>query len=144
MLAVPFARPAPATQRCIWCGLTKPIDDFAFRNSALGTRQSHCRKCHAAYRRVHYLRNRPEYIAREANRIRERRKQNRRLLQEYLRSHPCVDCGETDIVTLQFSNRTTSHWEVQRRRFWIRSDGAALTEASREGGTVFAISSYLS
>src|SRR5207302_6595194 len=32
-------------------------------------------------------------------------KQNRRLLQDYLRSHPCVDCGETDIVTLQFDHR---------------------------------------
>src|SRR5207253_1981776 len=74
---------APAVRRCIWCGLTKPIDDFAFRNRALGTRQSQCRECHATYRRTHYLRNRPEYIAREANRVRERRKQNRRLLQDY-------------------------------------------------------------
>ena len=96
---------APAVRRCIWCGLTKPIDDFAFRNRALGTRQSQCRECHATYRRTHYLRNRPEYIAREANRVREHRKQNRRLLQDYLRSHPCVDCGETDIVTLQFDHR---------------------------------------
>ncbi|HEY8824368.1 MAG TPA: hypothetical protein VIP07_05710, partial [Candidatus Limnocylindria bacterium] len=42
----------------IWCNLLKPISDFAFRTKALGTRQSHCRSCHAAYRRSHYLRNR--------------------------------------------------------------------------------------
>ena len=90
---------------CIWCRLLKPVAAFAFRSKALGTRQSHCRSCHAAYRRSHYLRNRPEYIAREVERIRRRRTENRHLLRAYLRSHPCVTCGESDIVTLQFDHR---------------------------------------
>jgi hypothetical protein len=99
---------------CIWCNLLKPVSAFAFRSKALGTRQSHCRSCHAAYRRSHYLRNRPEYIAREVDRSRRRRTENRRLLRAYLRSHPCVDCGESDIVTLQFDHRdrTTKHQDV--------------------------------
>lgn len=90
---------------CIWCGLLKPVSAFAFRSKALGTRQSHCRSCHAVYRRSHYLRNRPEYIAREVDRTRRRRTENRRLLRAYLRRHPCVDCGEGDIVRLQFDHR---------------------------------------
>lgn len=90
---------------CIWCGLFKPVSAFAFRSKTLGTRQPHCRSCHAAYRRSHYVRNRPEYIAREVDRTRLRRTENRRLLRAYLRSHPCVDCGEADIVTLQFDHR---------------------------------------
>ena len=94
-----------ALRRCIWCNALKPLSAFAFRSKALGTRQSHCRACHAAYRRSHYLRNRPEYIAREVDRTRRRRTENRRLLRAYLRSHPCVDCGESDIVTLQFDHR---------------------------------------
>ena len=99
---------------CIWCNLLKPSSDFAFRSKALGTRQSHCRPCHAAYRRSHYLRNRSEYISREVDRNRRRRKENRRLLRAYLRSHPCVDCGETDIVALQFDHRdpTTKRQDV--------------------------------
>jgi hypothetical protein len=92
-------------RRCIWCNLLKPLSAFALRRKALGTRQSHCRACHAAYRKSHYLRNRPEYIAREVARTRRRRAENRRLLRAYLRSHPCVDCGETDIITLQFDHR---------------------------------------
>ena len=95
-------------RECIWCGLSKPLRAFAFQNKALGTRQYHCRSCHAAYRRAHYLRNRAAYITREVDRIRKRRNENRRLLRDYLRSHSCVDCGEADIVTLQFDHRDRS------------------------------------
>src|SRR5207237_8039805 len=97
-----------APRRCIWCGVEKPVGEFAFRNETLGTRQSHCRSCHAAYRRAHYVRNRSAYITREVDRIRRRRNENRRLLRDYLRSHSCIDCGETDIVTLQFDHRDRS------------------------------------
>jgi hypothetical protein len=96
---------AEGLRRCIWCELIRPVSAFAFRSKATGTRQSHCRACHAAYRRSHYQRNKPEYIAREVDRIRRRRTENRRLVCAYLRSHPCVDCGERDIVTLQFDHR---------------------------------------
>lgn len=92
-------------RRCGWCGVFKPVSAFAFRSKARGTRQYHCRSCHAAYRRAHYLRNRDDYIAREVDRIRKRRNRNRTLLRSYLRSHPCIDCGETDILTLQFDHR---------------------------------------
>jgi hypothetical protein len=97
-----------AVRRCIWCGVVKPPSAFAFRSKRRGTRQSHCRSCHAAYRRAHYLRNRSDYITREVDRTRTRRSENRRLLRDYLRSHPCIDCGETDIVTLQFDHRDRS------------------------------------
>lgn len=93
------------TRRCYDCGLVKLISEFAFQNKSKGTRQSRCRPCHAAYRRGHYLRNRGEYIAREVERIRQRREENRPRVREYLRAHPCVDCGETDILTLQFGHR---------------------------------------
>src|SRR2546425_9347598 len=87
------------------CGLWKPAADFAWRNKALGTRQSHCRPCHAEYRRGHYLRNRDVYIKREVARIRGYRIANRAHMREYLRGHPCVDCGEMDIVVLEFDHR---------------------------------------
>jgi len=93
------------TKRCYDCGLVKPIEAFAFANKARGTRQARCRSCHATYRRQHYVRNRDVYIRREVGRIKRNREQNRSLIREYLRAHPCVDCGETDIVTLQFDHR---------------------------------------
>ena len=93
------------TKRCYDCRELKPITEFAFHNQAKGTRQARCRVCHARYRRNHYLSNRDSYIAREVARIKRYRTENRPLIREYLRAHPCVDCGESDIVVLDFDHR---------------------------------------
>ena len=93
---------------CYMCGETKPAADFAFADMAKGTRQRHCRKCQAAYRRAHYLANRDDYIRREVARINGYRIDNRALLVAYLLAHPCVDCGETDPVKLEFDHRDPS------------------------------------
>jgi len=93
---------------CCMCHEDKPDSAFAFRNIATGQLQSHCRECHAAYRRQHYLDNRPIYIAREVARIKQFREQNRVLLFDYLLGHPCVDCAETDVLVLEFDHRDPS------------------------------------
>ena len=90
---------------CYMCGETKPEADFAFADMARGTRQRHCRKCQAAYRRAHYLANREEYIRREVARINSYRVENRALMLAYLLGHPCVDCGRTNPVMLDFDHR---------------------------------------
>jgi hypothetical protein len=90
---------------CYMCGETKPEAEFAFADIAKGTRQRHCRKCQAAYRRAHYLANRDDYIRREVARINGYRIENRALMLAYLLAHPCVDCGETHPVMLDFDHR---------------------------------------
>jgi hypothetical protein len=98
------------------CGETKPEGEFAFENVAKATRQRHCRTCQAAYRRAHYLANRDDYIKREVERMAGYRVANRPLLLAYLLDHPCVDCGETDPVVLDFDHRdpSTKRNEVAR------------------------------
>lgn len=75
---------------CYMCGKTKPEADFAFADIAKGTRQRHCRKCQAAYRRAHYLANREDYIRREVARINGYRIENRALMLAYLLAHPAA------------------------------------------------------
>ena len=98
------------------CGETKQEADFAYADMAKGTRQRHCRKCQAWYRRAHYLANRDDYIRREVARMAGYRIENRALLLAYLLVHPCVDCGETDPVLLDFDHRdpTSKRKEVGR------------------------------
>lgn len=62
---------------CCMCHELKPESDFAFRSIATGVRQDHCRVCHAAYRRQHYLDNREVYIRREVARMKAYRLENR-------------------------------------------------------------------
>src|SRR6266850_135011 len=103
-------------RRCCMCHQEKPEADFAFRSIATGVRQGHCRACHAAYRRQHYLANREAYIAREVARMNRYRLENRERILEYLLAHPCCDCGETDPVVLEFDHRdrATKRSEVAR------------------------------
>ena len=103
-------------RRCSMCHQEKPESEFAFQSIATGKRQDHCRACHAEYRRQHYLKNRDTYIAREVARMAGHRIENRLRIFEYLTSHPCVDCGETDTLVLEFDHRdrSTKRTEVAR------------------------------
>jgi hypothetical protein len=103
-------------RRCSMCHQEKPESEFAFRSIKTGVRQDHCRACHAAYRRQHYLNNRDGYIAREVARMDGYRIENRLRVFEYLSSHACVDCGETDTLVLEFDHRdrATKRTEVAR------------------------------
>src|SRR5258706_13546326 len=92
-------------RQCCMCHKWKPESAFAFRSLATGVRQDHCRECHAAHRRQHYLDNRAIYIAREVARIAGFRLENRLRLFEYLSAHSCVDCGEDDVLVLEFDHR---------------------------------------
>ena len=91
--------------RCSVCGACKPVEQFAFANMKTASRQYTCRVCHAAYRRAHYLAHKPDYIRRAIVQVRGRREENRREISAYLRTHPCVDCGEGDVLVLEFDHR---------------------------------------
>jgi len=93
---------------CCMCHEDKPASEFAFRSIATGQLQSHCRACHAAYRRQHYLDNKETYIENERVRVGRHRERNRRLLVSYLLEHPCIDCGERDPVVLDLDHREPS------------------------------------
>lgn len=99
-------RPAEGGLRRCWaCRTAKPQQAFAFSDTQRGSLQGHCRVCHAGYRRAHYLKNKPDYIRRAIAQVKARREENHKRLYEYLLSHPCVDCGEADVVVLEFDHR---------------------------------------
>ena len=91
-------------RRCGRCGQEKPVDEFAWRRRAKGERHNYCRPCQAEYRREHYLANRTKYIARSRERKTELALERTRWLVQYFGRNPCVDCGETDPVVLEFDH----------------------------------------
>lgn len=91
-------------KKCPSCLRDLPIEAFNFKVRATGVRQPYCRQCSRRYIREHYARNTAYYLAKARTRnVVIRLKGHERLL-AYLREHPCVDCGETDPIVLQFDH----------------------------------------
>ncbi len=101
-----------ALRRCTRCTELKPEAAFAMRRRHAATRFSYCRTCASVYRRSHYERHRETYIARAAEQKRATRLANRALICMYLQTHPCVDCGETDPVVLDFDHGGSTRKEM--------------------------------
>src|SRR6267143_2767210 len=97
---------------CTKCGEVKPLDQFPPVRRGEPKLQSWCRECFAAYGREYYRKNREVQKARLLRNTAARRADNQRRMIEYLRAHPCVDCGEADIVVLQFDHLADKERDV--------------------------------
>jgi hypothetical protein len=91
-------------RRCSRCGGLKPLEDFAWHRKAKRQRNHYCRPCQSIYGKAHYAANRERYLALEAKRKRTRAEKRMSYLLEYFESHPCVDCGESDPLVLEFDH----------------------------------------
>ena len=87
---------------CGRCRCEKPVEEFAWRRKARGQRDNYCRPCRADYKQEHYAANRQRYIDAAGRRRRRVIAERVALLVEFLRAHPCVDCGEADPLVLEF------------------------------------------
>lgn len=92
------------TRICNHCGIEKALNDFNWRYKSLGIKQPCCRECQKIQKNEWYARNQPS----ERERLRKQKAGNRSAAQafvwEYLLTHPCVDCGESDRRVLEFDH----------------------------------------
>ena len=98
----------------------KPVEDFAWRRKEKGQRHNYCRPCHAEYHREHYLANRQRYIDQAAVQKQVLRLERTRYLIEYFKTHPCLDCGETDPVVLEFDHVRDKSFEITAKLITYR------------------------
>jgi hypothetical protein len=89
---------------CTKCGEIKPLDQFPPVRHGEPKLQTWCRDCFAEANAANYRKNREREKARLLRQVTQRRSEVRAKIIEYLREHPCVDCGETDIVVLEFDH----------------------------------------
>src|SRR2546425_6769812 len=97
---------------CTRCGEVKPLEAFPPVRRGEARLQSWCRECFAAYGREYYRKNRDVQKTRLLRNTAARRADNQGRMIEYLRTHPCVDCGEADIVVLQFDHLANKERDV--------------------------------
>lgn len=110
--------PIEQAKRCCTCKVTKSLDEFNRLKKARDGRQPSCRECNRAY---HYA-NFDRRMTQIRNRNRRVLADGQALMLDYLRQHPCVDCGETDPVVLEFDHlrdKTRSVSDIlYRRQSW--------------------------
>lgn len=90
---------------CARCGRWKSPEAFNWRRRERGQRDTYCRTCRAEYKHEHYSANKRRYIEQAAASKRKLQTERMIFLIDYLRSHGCVDCGETDPLVLEFDHR---------------------------------------
>ena len=101
-------------RKCGRCGDEKPLADFAWRRKAKGQLDNYCRPCRAAYKQIHYTQNRARYIAQSQQRKKSVAEERTAYLVDFFREHPCVDCGETDPIVLEFDHLRDKAFGIAR------------------------------
>lgn len=88
---------------CSVCKVEKQDEDFSFRVKSTGQRRAACKSCVSSLDKKNYISSEERRVS-----IRSRAKDNRKTNQEYVINHllsnSCVDCGESDIVVLEFDH----------------------------------------
>lgn len=107
---------------CTKCALKKKEEDFSFKNKAQNKRKTICNECQKAYKNKWYQDN---YLEKKDSFKESRKKYKDKLRQkmlDFLSNKKCIDCGEEDIVTLEFDHRENKEDNISRmlsnRRSW--------------------------
>jgi hypothetical protein len=82
-------------KKCYTCKLPKPLSEFGNNKKRPDGKQGYCKECGKQRDKKHYAANPDRKASITANREAAARR-NRKYLIDYLKGHPCVDCGETE------------------------------------------------
>lgn len=112
-------------KKCASCKAEKPLGEFGKCSSRKDGKQPYCKECQRAKMRAHYNANTEYYIEKAKKRNVEVRNVLREFVYQYLLSHPCVDCSQSDPLTLQFDhiedNKVNSISEMVSRGFSLET-----------------------
>lgn len=92
---------------CKVCKVEKSEFDFGKKGTKKNgdvILQSRCKTCQNAYSKLHYNKNKSKYITNVKKNNKLYRTKNCLFLIEYFKTHPCVDCGETNPIILEFDH----------------------------------------
>ena len=92
-------------QKCTKCDVLKPFEEFSWRNKSAGRRNSWCKSCISCARKDRYYLKYEEERHQRKRWKEQQRHQNQISLLEYLKCHPCVDCGNANPIVLEFDHR---------------------------------------
>lgn len=92
------------TKKCPRCNLVLEVSKFNWKVKNV-KRAAYCKGCSRQYIKNHYYKNTQYYIQKARKNNVKVKQEKIEYLQEYLATHPCIDCGENDILVLEFDHR---------------------------------------
>lgn len=90
---------------CTKCRCQKDLSLFPAKKKSKDGRASWCRACFKANWDERYCENHEHYRNSHNTSRRKIREQNARKVFDYLTHHPCIECGESDPIVLEFDHR---------------------------------------
>ncbi len=87
-------------KKCVTCGTLKSEDDYYWRNKLLRKQWNTCKDCQKAQRANWYQKNKTKHKTTAQKNKKAAIAKSKEFIWEYLSSHPCVDCGETNPIVL--------------------------------------------
>jgi hypothetical protein len=90
---------------CSGCKHDKPVSEFGSNKAKADGLQVHCKECRKSYNAAYYTKTKDIHNPTRYARKKQYGVELRNKICDYLIEHPCTDCGETDIVVLQFDHQ---------------------------------------
>ena len=100
--------PISLIRRCSRCGRSRPVSDF--NASKTFGQQFYCRDC----QRACYHDHQEQHVANVLVNTKRYHARNIQIVHEHLLAHPCVDCGESDPLVLEFDHVSGKDRAVSR------------------------------
>jgi len=97
---------------CKKCQSEKSVEEFSFRDTLKSRRHHICKACHTQYRHDHYLKNREKYIVKAHKWNIKQREVLKEFILEKLKHSSCRDCGESDILVLDFDHVSDKKFSI--------------------------------
>lgn len=92
-------------KKCTLCHKNKLLNkDFSKKKSSPDGRQNICKECSRDISRKYYTDNTEKHKENTGRRKNEQKEINKQFVFNHLSTHPCVDCGETDVRCLEFDH----------------------------------------
>lgn len=90
---------------CWKCKESKELTEFHPNKTRKDKVQSQCKVCQSEYFQKWLLKNKQKHHENTAKRKKRVISENKRNIITYLKEHPCIICGEKDIIVLEFDHR---------------------------------------
>lgn len=98
---------------CTKCKIARPEVQYFWRIKNV-KRANQCKFCHKQYRDSHYQENKQKRIKQARILKQKKRSELNKIVIDFLKNHPCIDCGESDIIKLEFDHLHSKEDEVTK------------------------------